>query len=132
MGRNTDVVKGVYDAFGRGALAAVLGAFAPEVQWSEAENLLYVDGNPYTGPQAVAQGVFQRIVSDVEGFTVVPLHLVEGDDTVVVEGRYRGPMKATRVRVDAQFADVWRSRDGKVTRFQQYMDTKQWADAAGS
>lgn len=131
MGRIGDIVRGIYDAFGRGDVSSVLGALDAGIRWNEAENFLYADGNPYVGPQAVAEGVFQRIASDVEGFTVVSEHFVEGGDTVVVEGRYRGTMKATRTRVDAQFAHVWRLRDGKVVRFQQYTDTRQWAHAAG-
>lgn len=132
MGKNCDIVKGVYAAFGKGDVPAVLGAFDPGITWNEAENFLYADGNPYAGPQAVAEGVFQRIVSDVEGFAVAPEHFIDGGDTILVEGRYRGTMKSTRTRVDAQFAHVWRMRDGKVIRFQQYTDTKQWATAAGS
>ncbi len=132
MGKNCDVVKGIYTAFGKGDVPAVLGAFDPGIQWNEAENYVYADGNPYAGPQAVAAGVFQRIVSDVEGFTLTPEHFIDGGDTIVVEGRYTGTMKSTRKRVDAQFAHVWRLRDGKVIRFQQYTDTKQWAAAAGS
>jgi ketosteroid isomerase-like protein len=80
----------------------------------------------------VAEGVFQRIVSDVENFAVVPERFIDGGDTVVVEGRYRGSMKATGTPVDAQFAHVWLLRDGRVVRFQQYTDTRQWAKAAGS
>lgn len=129
MGKNGDIVKAIYDAFGKGDVPAVLGAFDPQIQWREAEHFLYADGNPYVGPQAVAEGVFQRVVSDVDGFAVLPGHFVEGGDTVVVEGRYRGKMKATGTPVDAQFAHVWQLRDGKVARFQQYTDTKQWADA---
>jgi ketosteroid isomerase-like protein len=34
--------------------------------------------------------------------------------------------------VNVQFAHVWRFRDGTVAGFQQYTDTKQWADAFGS
>lgn len=132
MGKSGDIVKALYDAFGMGDVPAVLDAFDPQIQWRGAENFLYADGNPYVGPQAVAEGVFQRIVSDVENFAVVPEHFVEGGDTVVVEGRYRGKMKATGTPVDAQFAHVWQLRDGKVVRFQQYTDTKQWAEAAGS
>ena len=132
MGKSGDIVKAIYDAFGKGDVPAVLGAFDPQIHWSEAENFLYADGNPYTGPQSVAEGVFQRIVSDVENFAVLPKRFVEGGDTVVVEGRYRGQMKATGTPVDAQFAHVWQLRDGKVVRFQQYTDTKQWAEAAGS
>lgn len=132
MGKNIDIVKDLYAAFGKGDVPAVLGAFDPGIQWNEAENFLYADGNPYAGPQAVAEGVFQRIVSDVEGFTVVPEHFIDGGDAIVVEGRYRGTLKSTGTRVDAQFAHVWRLRDGKVIRFQQYTDTGQWASAAGS
>ncbi len=130
MGKNADVVKAAYDAFGKGDVPAVLGTFDPHIQWREAENFLYADRNPYAGPQAVAEGVFQRIVSDVENFAVVPERFVDGNDTVVVEGRYRGKMKTTGKAVDAQFAHLWQLRDGKVVRFQQYTDTKQWAEAA--
>ena len=108
------------------------GSLDHQIQWREADNFLYADGNPYVGPQAVAEGVFQRIVSDVENFAVLPEHFIEGGDTVVVEGRYQGKMKATGTPVDAQFAHVWQLRDGKVVRFQQYTDTKQWATAAES
>lgn len=132
MGKNGDIVKALYDAFGKGDVPAVLGVFDPEIKWREAENSLCADGNPYTGPQAVAEGVFQRYVSEVENFAVLPEHFVESGDTVVVEGRYRGKMKATRIPVDAQFVHVWQLRDGKVVRFQQYTDTEQWAKAAGS
>jgi hypothetical protein len=54
MGKNGDIVKALYDAFGKGDVPAVLGAFDPEIQWRQAENFLYADGNPYAGPQAVA------------------------------------------------------------------------------
>lgn len=129
MGRNGDTVQALYDAFSKGDVPAVLGVFDRQIQWREAENFLYADGNPYVGPQAVADGVFRRIASDLEGFAVVPEHFIEGDDTVVVEGHYRGKVKATGAPVDAQFAHVWQLREGKVVRFQQYTDTRQWAKA---
>jgi ketosteroid isomerase-like protein len=132
MDKNGDIVKALYDAFGRGDVPAVLGAFDPRIQWREAESFLYADGNPYEGPQAVAEGVFRRIVSDVESFAVLPERFIEAGDTIVAEGRYRGTMKRTGTLVDAQFAHVWQLRDGKVVRFQQYTDTKQWSDAAGA
>jgi len=131
MGKNTDMVKGLYDAFAKGDVPAVLGAFDSEIQWREADGFLYADGNPYVGPQAVAEGVFQRIVSDVENFAVTPTNIIDGGHTVVVEGRYTGTMKATGASVDAQSVHVWGLQNGKVVRFQQYTDTKQWAEAAG-
>ncbi len=130
MPANADIIKSLYDAFARGDVGAVLGAFDPAIRWCEAEHFLYADGNPYIGPAAVATGVFQRCITDIAGFTVVPQHFVDGGDTIVVEGRYRGTMNATGKPVDAQFAHVWRLRSGKVVAFQQYTDTKQWAVAA--
>jgi len=132
MGKSGEIVKAIYDAFGKGDVPAVLGSFDPQIQWREAENFLYADRNPYVGPQAVAEGVFQRIVADVDNFSVLPQHFVEGGDIIVVEGRYRGKIKATGKPVDAQFAHVWHLRDGRIVRFQQYTDTRQWAQAAGS
>ena len=132
MGQNGDIVKALYNAFSKGDVPAVLGAFDPQIEWKEADNFLYSEGNPYVGPQAVAEGVFQRLVSDMEDFTILTDHFVEESDTVVVEGRYQGRMKATGTSVDAQFVHVWRLRDGKIVRFQQYTDTKQWSEAAGS
>jgi ketosteroid isomerase-like protein len=129
MKTNAESVKAVYDAFRAGDVAAVLGALHPEIQWNEAEGFVYDDGNPYVGPQAVAEGVFMRLGADLEGFVAAPTRVVESGDTVLVEGRYRGTVKATGAQIDAQFAHVWQVRDGKMVRFQQYTDTKQWAQA---
>jgi uncharacterized protein len=131
MATNGELIRNLYAAFGLGDVPTVLGTFDPQIRWMEAEGFLYAAGNPYVGPQAVAEGVFMRIVDDVDGFAVVPQNFVDGGDTVVVEGRYRGTMKATGKPIDAQFAHVWQLRGGKIVRFQQYTDTKQWSAAAG-
>jgi ketosteroid isomerase-like protein len=130
MATNGEIVKGLYAAFGRGDVATVLGSFDGAIEWREADNFLYADRNPYIGPAAVAEGVMQRLASDVEQFTIAPQSFTDAGPTVVVEGRYTGRMKATGKPVDAQFAHVWTLRDGKVIRFQQYTDTKQWSEAA--
>jgi uncharacterized protein len=131
MANAADLVKDLYAAFGRGDVPAVLGAFDPGIEWNEAEGFIYADRNPYIGPQAVAEGVFGRIIGDVENFAAVPSNFVDGGDTVVAEGRYTGTWRATGTPVNAQFVHVWRVRDGKFVGFQQYTDTGQWMKAAG-
>jgi ketosteroid isomerase-like protein len=131
MADNVGVIRGIYEAFGKGDVPAVLGAFDPQIEWREADGFMYADRNPYIGPMAVAQGVFQRIVGDSDGFALSTHNFIAGGDHVVVEGRYRCTMKATGKPVNAQFAHVWTLRGGKVVRFQQYTDTRQWAAAAG-
>ena len=120
---NVAVIKGIYEAFGRGDVGAVLGAMSPAIVWNEAENFPYADRNPYVGPQAVAEGVFGRVLADWEGFQVAPDEILDAGDTVVMLGRYLGVCKATGKPQRPQIVHVWRVKDGKATQFQQYADT---------
>lgn len=124
---NAQLIQDLYAAFGRGDAAAVLGAFHPQIVWMEAENIPYADRNPYVGPQAVAEGVFGRIMTEWEGFTVSPEKILAEGDTVIALGRYRGTYRATGRPLDAQFVHAWTVQEGKVTAFQQYADTAQFA-----
>lgn len=120
---NVAIIKGVYEAFGRGDVPAVLGAMSPGIVWNEAENFPYADRNPYGGPQAVLEGVFGRILGDFDGFAVVPEEILDAGDTVIMLGRYTGTNKATGKAMRPQAVHVWRIKDGKIAQFQQYADT---------
>jgi len=127
---NVEVVQGIYDAFAVGDGGAVLATFSPEIIWNEAESNSLADGNPYIGPQAVAEGVFGRLGQEWETFTLTDQTLYAvGDDMVLATGRYQGKHAITGKTIDAQHAHIWWFEDGMVTRFQQYVDTKQLADA---
>jgi ketosteroid isomerase-like protein len=126
---NVQIVRGVYEAFGKGDVPGVLGRLDGNIEWLEAENFIYADRNPYTGPQAVLDGVLLRFVSDWNGFTVTPESILDAGDQVITLGRYSGTCKATAKGVNAQMVHVWTFSDGKATKFQQYTDTKQFADA---
>ena len=129
---NVQVIQGLYEAFGRGDVPAVLGRMDEGVEWNEAENFIYADGNPYVGPQAVLEGVFARFGSEWEGFTVTPEEWLDAGERIVVLGTYSGRHKSTGKQVRAQFAHIWSVREGRVVRFQQYTDTKQFADTANA
>jgi len=81
---------------------------------------------------AVAEGVFGRTISEVDQFAVVTAKFIDGGDTIVVEGRYKGKVKATGTMLDAQFAHVYTLSGGKIVKFQQYTDTGQWTKALGA
>ncbi len=126
---NVDTVRGLHEAFAKGDVPFVLGLFDPEIEWNEAENFIYADRNPYVGPEAVLNGVFLRLATEWEGFSVTPNEFLDAGDKTVVLGTYSGTYKATGKPVRAQFAHVWTLRDGKVISFQQYTDTAQFARA---
>lgn len=131
MPNNTETVQAIYQALGRGDIPFMLGAFHSQVEWNEAENFIYADGNPYIGPQAILEGVFARLGGEWNGFSATPEQILDAGDTVVSLGRYGGTYKKTGIAVNAQFVHVFTFRDGKLAKFQQYTDTAQFRDAAG-
>ena len=129
---NVQVMKDAYEAFARGDIEAVLAAFDPGIEWREAEGNPYgADGATWIGPQAITENLFMKLGSEWDGFSVIPERFYDAGDTVAVEGRYSGIYKATGKHLDAQLCHIWTLRDGKVTRFQQYVDTAQMQAVMG-
>ena len=126
---NVAIVRALYEAFGKGDIPGVLGKFDQKIEWREAENFIYADRNPYIGPNAILEGVFMRFVSEWNDFTVSPESIIDAGEQVVTLGTYSGTNKKTGKSVRAQMVHVWNMSDGKAVRFQQYTDTKQFADA---
>jgi ketosteroid isomerase-like protein len=124
--QNVEFVNGVYGAFARGDVPAVLGAFADDIEWFEAEGMPY--GGLHRGPDAVAQRVFGPITEDVEGFAVTPEELIGSGATVAAVVRYTGTGKATGKALDVPVVHVWDIRDGKIARFRQFIDTVKYAE----
>ena len=122
---NVEAIQGIYDAFARGDVGAVLSAMAPQMVWNEAENHPYADGNPYVGPDAILHGVFARLGTEWDGFGVVIDEILNAGDKIVALGRYRGTCKKTGTSIHAQVVHVWTVENGKAASFQQYTDTLQ-------
>jgi ketosteroid isomerase-like protein len=130
---NVRLLKDLYDAFGRGDVPAVLGAMSPEIHWYQAEGNPYrPSGEAWVGPETVLNSLFIRLATEWDAFTVHPKTFYGAGDSVVVELRYTGTYQATGKSMDAQVCHVWDVKDGKLTRFQQYIDTAQMQDVMGA
>jgi hypothetical protein len=125
----SELIRGLYDAFARADVPFVMGHFLPDLVWNEAENSIYADRNPYVGPQAVLEGVFFRLATEWTDYRVIAEEITGFGDLVLAQGRYRGTNKVTGCAIDAQFAHVWTLAGGNVARFQQYTDTAQFRAA---
>jgi ketosteroid isomerase-like protein len=129
---NVTILKNLYDAFGRGDIPTVLGAMSPDIHWYQAESNPYrPSGEAWIGPDTVLNNLFMRLGSEWDGFTVHPKLFHDAGDSVIVEARYSGKFKATGNNMDTQVCHVWDVEDGKVTRFQQYVDTAKLHDVMG-
>jgi hypothetical protein len=122
---NASIVDKVYKAFANGDIPSVLGAMDPKIEWNEAEGNKLADGNPYIGPDAVLNGVFARIPEDFIDFKLTNIELNEmSKNQVLATLRYNFISKHNEKFMDVQVAHLWTLKDGKITGFQQYADTK--------
>ncbi len=123
-------IENMYNAFAEGNIPAVLEGMDNNIVWNEAEGNSLADGNPYKGPDAVLNGVFARLGAEWENFRLADIKLHEmADNQVLATLRYHGKNIKTDTSIDAQAAHLWTLKDGKVIGFQQYVDTKQLAEA---
>ena len=127
---NLTVIQDLYDNFAKGDVPAVIAVLDANVVWNEAEGNAWADGNPYKGPDAVLNGVFARVGEDYEYFNLANIQLHEmSNNQVLATLRYQAKLKKNGAVINAQAAHFWTLKDGKVTTFQQYVDTKQLNDA---
>lgn len=119
---NGEIIKGLYDAFAAGDVPSVLGAFAANISWTEAEGFMY--GGTYDGPNGILENVFMRLGTEWEGFAAVPSKIVDGNDgNVAAFGTYSGKFLQTARSMSVPFAHDWELIDGKVVKFRQHTDT---------
>ncbi len=130
--QNVDFIRALYDAFARGDIPAVLGDFDPNIKFILAENSPYAANSPHIGPTAVLENVFMRLGAEWNNFAIRVDELIGAGEKVIMLGYYTGAYKATGKQILAQVAHIWTLEGGKAVIFQQYLDTKQLAEATGS
>ena len=118
---NVDFVKGLYAAFAAGDVPKVLGSMHPQIQWTETAGYKY--GGVFRSPQALLENVFAKIPVDFESFSIDVERLLDAGNVVVMQGHYVGKGKATGKSVRAAVSHILEISDGKVVRFDQYVDS---------
>ena len=121
MATNKELVEGVYASFAQGDVPAVLGAMDKNIEWTEAEG--FPLAGTYVGPQAVLDGVFMRLGEVGDEFAAVPDQVIAEGDTVVALVTYSWKHKSSGAPAKVKMAHVWTVADGKLTTFQQHVDT---------
>lgn len=120
---NLAIIEQVYQNFAAGNVPGVIANMHESMVWNEAENFPYADGNPYVGPQAVVEGVFARCLSEWDGFAANMTTLLDAGDHIIATGRYAGKNKMSGHEMNPQAVHVWTLENGKIVKFQQYIDT---------
>ena len=119
---NIGVVRSAYDNFKSGNIPGVISLMAGDVEWQ----LPHIANVPITGTRTGANAVnefFTTVTKEQEPIEFDPRQFIADGDKVVALGHYRWRVTGTGRTFDSDFAHVFTIKDGKVVRFQEFMDT---------
>ena len=126
---NVTLTQSLYGAFKRGDIATIIAAMAPDVVWT-------LHGRPkdhpalgtHKGPAGVQK--FFGIIADTQSPTdFSPNEFYASGDKVFVLGHYDWTFRKSGHKVSADFAHIFTIKGGKVTHFNEFTDTAQFAEA---
>jgi ketosteroid isomerase-like protein len=134
---NLATVHGIYEAFGRGDVAAILDVLADDVQWEAWENNSAVNaGVPWMVPRHGKQDAlkFFETAGQMEIIDLQILDMMESGNQVAVEFILEADLPAFG---GGHYRDeelhLWTfDAAGKVVRLRHYTDTAKHIAAAGS
>jgi ketosteroid isomerase-like protein len=117
---NAQVVRGIYDAFGRGDIEALISSMAEDVSWNAP------GAAPYSG-RRMGRDQVRQFFADLDRAIQVDQfdidELISERDKVVVLGRERATSKETGRHFEQEFAHAFVVRDGKIASVHLYDDT---------
>jgi hypothetical protein len=126
--QNTELIKSMYEAFGRGDIPSILSKLTSDTIWTtEGPEVI-----PYTGTRHGEEGVlsfFQSLGSTLDNMKLTTDRYIAQGDTVATFGRFAGTVKATGKSFDAPVGHYFEVHDGKVAVFIDIVETASIAAA---
>jgi ketosteroid isomerase-like protein len=126
-----DIIRRMYDAFGRGDVVAILADVADDVEWisvSDTASPSVPWYGRYDGKADVPR-FFKEIVSAVDVTEFTPLSFTSNDTDVMVAIQWGFTVKATGKRTTLPMLHWWRFADAKVIFVRTSEDSAQSAAA---
>jgi ketosteroid isomerase-like protein len=126
---NVKLVQSLYAAFGRGEIATIVNAMAPDSTW---EMVGRAADFPTLGLRKGPAGVksfFDLVLQHLDFSEFAPKEFYADGDKVFALGHYAMTVKETGKPLASDWIHVFTIRGGKVTAFREFMDTASAADA---
>jgi ketosteroid isomerase-like protein len=120
---NLEIIKSTYEGKTSEENGRNLALYLAEnVSWTEAKGFPYA--GTYTGFEEISKNVFSRLASEwIDYKFTVEDYLADGDK-IVAYGTYSGVYKKTNKSFKARVAHLWKLKDGKITSFEQFVDSQ--------
>ena len=122
---NIKTIMGVYEAFGRGDVAAILDAVTSDVDWAaEADPAVAPWHGVRHGQEAVA-AFFGEFGSTMEVEESTPVSIAANDTDVLSVVHFRARSRATGKTAAMNLHHFFKFRDGKIAYYRGTEDTAQ-------
>ena len=120
---NLEIIKSTYEGKTSEENGKNLAKYVAEnISWTEAKGFPYA--GTYIGLENISKNVFSRLGSEWIDYKFTPEDYVANDDKVVAFGTYTGIYKITNKAFTARVAHIWKLKDGKITSFEQFVDSQ--------
>ena len=120
--QNIEIVQRGYDAFGSGDIEALMTLFDRDIEWDTPGPVEIPTSGKRRGLEQV-RGFFQTLNETFEIQRFEPKTFLSQGDLVVVLGEETVRVRATGKAIVSPWVHAFTLVDGKVRRFQEYIDT---------
>ncbi len=120
---NAQIVGGIYESFGKGDIEGALAVMDETVIWfhpGSKEDIPFA--GEFEGPEGV-QEFFRIALSNIDVLSQDVHSTVSEGDRVLVLGHERMKVKATGKEYASEWIHAYTLKDGKVVRFDEFIDT---------
>ena len=121
---NVRVVEGMFSALRRGDIPGVLDRLSDEIEWRIAGPSELPYAGIHRGRDEVAR-FFRTFGQAAEFEEFEPREYLAKGDKVVVLGHERQRVKSSGQVVETDWAMVFALRDGRITRFRNFVDSRE-------
>ena len=126
---NIKAIQAMYEAFGRGDVAAILEGVTDDVDWSTDTSSTVAPWYGVRAGKAQVPSFFEAFGSTMELDQFEPQDFAASGDSVFVLVHIHGKARATGKTIDMNLHHYFRFRDGKVSYYRGTEDVPQVAAA---
>jgi len=117
---SSNVISAVYEAFRRGDIPFILQQISPDAAWRQSSTLPW--GGDYRGPAGAGE-FFQKLNATMETVSFEARENIDRGDEVLSFGSYACRCRSSQRTGTAEWMFRWKVQDGKIVRFESYIDT---------
>jgi uncharacterized protein len=126
--QNISIVQNAFANFLNGNIASIVEACTDDVEWGTYDNSAVPYGQTYHGKNGVAE-FFATLVGTIEYTAFQPAEYFADVDMVFVKGYHEATVKSTGKTFGHEFLMDFKLRDGKVSSFFAWVNTRDQAAA---